>query len=354
MSLLEVDALAKHYAVSGGRTLRALDGVSFSLAPGEVLGVVGESGSGKTTLGRSVLRLHPVTEGSIRFRGEDITHASRARLRPVRRHMQVVFQDPYASLNPRHTVEQSVAVPLQVHEPRLNREQRRARVSEALSRVGLPPSAAARYPHEFSGGQRQRIGIARALISHPDLLVADEPVSALDVSVQAQVINLLLDLRAELNLAILFIAHDLAVVGLISDRVAVMYLGRIVEIAGTASLFARPRHPYTEALFSAVPDIGGKRERILLQGDIPSPLAPPSGCRFRTRCRYAEPACAAAEPPLAELSPGHFAACRRPELMLASPLPEETQWAPSSIRPIPTPISPSKPMSSSSAGVSSA
>ncbi len=322
MNLLEVENLAKHYKVGGGRTLRAIDGVSFSLEPGEVLGVVGESGSGKTTLGRSVLRLHDITSGAIRFRGNDIAQASRTALRPIRRHMQIIFQDPYASLNPRQTVEQSLAIPLQVHEPGLGRAARRARIEESLAQVGLSPAAANRYPHEFSGGQRQRIGIARALMCHPELLVADEPVSALDVSVQAQVINLLLDLRAALNLAILFIAHDLAVVGLISDRIAVMYLGRIVELATTASLFARPRHPYTEALFSAVPDIGGKRERILLEGDIPSPLSPPSGCPFRTRCRYAEATCAEALPPLAELSPGHFAACRRPELQLASPLPE--------------------------------
>ena len=300
--------------------LRALDGVSFTLAEGEVLGVVGESGSGKTTLGRTVLRLTPPSGGAIRFRGQDLTRLSRRALRPVRRHMQLVFQDPYASLNPRMSVAQALAVPLQVHERALGRDARRARIEEVLRRVGLPAGAADRYPHEFSGGQRQRIGIARALICRPDLLVADEPVSALDVSVQAQVVNLLLDLRAELDLSILFIAHDLAVVGLISDRVAVMYLGRIVELADTAALFARPRHPYTEALFSAVPDIGGRRERILLQGDVPSPISPPSGCPFRTRCRYAESACAEAVPPLTERAPGHWAACRRPELSLASPL----------------------------------
>ena len=330
-ALLEVTDLAKHYRVGRGRTLRALDGVSFTIAPGEVLGIVGESGSGKTTLGRTILRLHDVTAGSIRFRGQELAGASRRALRPVRRHIQVVFQDPYASLNPRMTVEQSLAIPLAVHEAGLDGPARRARIAEALTLVGLPASAASRYPHEFSGGQRQRIGIARALICRPALLIADEPVSALDVSVQAQVINLLLDLRAELGLSLLFIAHDLAVVGLISDRIAVMYLGRIVEVAGTADLFARPRHPYTEALFSAVPDIGTRPQRILLEGDIPSPLSPPSGCPFRTRCRYAEPECAVAVPPLAERAPGHFAACRRPELTLASPIEvpaeQELTWA---------------------------
>ncbi len=333
--LLEVTDLAKHYKVGGRRTLRALDGVSFTLAPGEVLGIVGESGSGKTTLGRTILRLHEPTAGSIRFQGQEIGTSSRRELRAVRKHMQVVFQDPYASLNPRMSVEQSLAIPLAVHEPGLGGPARRARIADALALVGLPASAAPRYPHEFSGGQRQRIGIARALICRPTLLVADEPVSALDVSVQAQVVNLLLDLRAELGLSLLFIAHDLAVVGLISDRIAVMYLGRIVEIGSTADLFARPRHPYTEALFSAVPDIGDFRgtrpPRILLEGDIPSPLSPPSGCTFRTRCRYAEAACAQSLPPLAELAPGHFAACRRPELTLASPVaphPEqELTWA---------------------------
>jgi oligopeptide/dipeptide ABC transporter ATP-binding protein len=330
--LLTVSGLTKHYFVQGGRILRALDGVSFDLQPGEVLGVVGESGSGKTTLGRAVLRLTPPTAGMIRFRGQDITNLSRRALRPLRRSMQLVFQDPYASLNPRMSVEQILSIPLQVHEPTLRREERRKRIDCMLRTVGLFGDAASRYPHEFSGGQRQRIGIARALICRPELLVADEPVSALDVSVQAQVVNLLLDLREQLGLAILFIAHDLAVVGMISDRVAVMYLGQIVELAETTALFSRPRHPYTEALFSAVPDIARKQQRILLQGDAPSPVSPPSGCRFRTRCRYAEAECAAAVPPLVEHAPGHWAACRRPELVLASPLPP---LAPADISPAP-------------------
>jgi oligopeptide/dipeptide ABC transporter ATP-binding protein len=318
--LLEVTDLAKHYPVAGGRVLRAVNGVSFTLRAGEVLGVVGESGSGKTTLGRVVLRLTPASAGEIHFRGQDVTNLSRRALRKVRRHMQLVFQDPYASLNPRMSVEQILAIALQVHEPSLSRAARRGRVEDMLRTVGLFAEAADRYPHEFSGGQRQRIGIARALICGPELLVADEPVSALDVSVQAQVVNLLLDLRERLGLSILFIAHDIAVVGMISDRVAVMYLGRVVEIADTLSLFNRPRHPYTEALFSAVPDLGGRRDRILLQGDVPSPVSPPSGCPFRTRCRYAEPKCAVEVPALVERAPGHLAACHRPELVLASPL----------------------------------
>ncbi|GAB0114568.1 ABC transporter ATP-binding protein [Acidisoma sp. C75] len=321
--LLSVEGLNKHYAVPGGRVLRAVSDVSFALGAGEVLGIVGESGSGKTTLGRTVLRLTPASGGAIRFQGQDITHLTRKQLRPVRRHMQLVFQDPYASLNPRMSVEQILSIPLEVHEPGLSRGERQARIAEVLGTVGLFPEAARRYPHEFSGGQRQRIGIARALICNPALLVADEPVSALDVSVQAQVVNLLLDLRQRLGLTILFIAHDLAVVGLISDRVAVMYLGRIVEIAETAALFARPRHPYTEALFSAVPDVQARPSRILLRGDVPSPISQPSGCPFRTRCAYAEAACAEAVPPLVEHAPGHFAACHRPELRLSSPIPPQ-------------------------------
>ncbi len=302
--------------------LRALDGVSFDIRRGEVLGLVGESGSGKTTMGRTLMRLTEPTRGTIQFRGCDITHLSRRQLRPVRRHMQLVFQDPYGSLNPRMSVERILSTPLLVHEPALSPRQRRVRVEEALDLVGLFAGAADRYPHEFSGGQRQRIGIARALMAGPELLVADEPVSALDVSVQAQVVNLLLDLRERLGLTVLFVAHDLAVVGTISDRVAVMYLGRIVELADTAALFTGPRHPYTEALFSAVPaiDPAARRRRILLQGDVPSPMAPPSGCTFRTRCPYAQPRCAEQVPELREVGPGHWKACVRDDLTLAAPV----------------------------------
>ena len=235
--------------------------------------------------------------------------------------MQLVFQDPYASLNPRMSVERILSAPLIIHQPDLTRAQRRSRVEEALRVVGLFPGAADRYAHEFSGGQRQRIGIARALMLEPDLLVADEPVSALDVSVQAQVVNLLLDLRERLGLAILFIAHDLAVIGTVSDRVAVMYLGRIVELAPTRALFLSPRHPYTEALLSAVPQVeAGRRDRIILSGELPSPLSPPSGCAFRTRCRYALPACAEAPPALRPVGSAHWAACIRDDIDLAAPL----------------------------------
>jgi oligopeptide transport system ATP-binding protein len=328
--LVDVRGLRKTFAIGGpfsrehGR-VHAIDGVSFDIARGEVLGLVGESGSGKTTVGRTVLRLLEPDEGSIRFDARDITHLSRRALRPLRRHMQLVFQDPFASLNPRMRVEQILAGPLIVHQPDLRRGERRARVEEALGLVGLFPSAADRYPHEFSGGQRQRIGIARALMLHPTLLVADEPVSALDVSVQAQVVNLLFDLRERLNLAILFIAHDLAVVGTIADRIAVMYLGRIVELAPTSQLFLTPRHPYTEALFSAVPqlDAAARRSRIILSGELPSPLAPPSGCAFRNRCRYALPACAGAVPPLREVAPAHRTACIRDDVELMPALTAE-------------------------------
>jgi oligopeptide/dipeptide ABC transporter ATP-binding protein len=321
--LLDVRALRKWYPVGsgfgGGRreTLRAVDGVSFGIARGEVLGLVGESGSGKTTVGRTILRLIQPTAGEIRFEGRDITRLSRRALRPVRARMQLVFQDPFASLNPRMSVGRIIASPLLIH-GRGDGASRRREVAEALEMVGLAPRFAERYPHEFSGGQRQRIGIARALILRPAFLVADEPVSALDVSVQAQVVNLLLELRARLGLTILFIAHDLAVVGHIADRVAVMYLGRIVELAPTRALFEAPLHPYTEALFSAapIPDPAARRTRIILAGDMPSPINPPSGCVFRTRCRYALPACADAEPELRQMAPRHFKACIRDDLAL--------------------------------------
>ncbi len=327
--LAEVRDLRKTYKVGGPfarhrAEVRAIDGVSFAMARGEILGLVGESGSGKTTVGRTLLRLTEPSGGQILFKGRDITGLSRRALRPLRRHMQLVFQDPFASLNPRMSVERILSGPLLVHQPDLTRAERRARVRDALNLVGLFPAAADRFPHEFSGGQRQRIGIARALMPHPDLLVADEPVSALDVSVQAQVINLLLDLRERLDLAILLIAHDLAVVGAVADRVAVMYLGRIVELATTAALFQAPRHPYTEALFSAVPrlDAAGRRPRIILSGDLPSPLAAPSGCAFRGRCRHAIAACADAVPPLRAVGPGHLSACIRDDLSLAPALSE--------------------------------
>ncbi|HSU07090.1 MAG TPA: oligopeptide/dipeptide ABC transporter ATP-binding protein [Acetobacteraceae bacterium] len=299
-------------------TVKAVDDVSFSVLQGEVLGLVGESGSGKTTVGRTVLRLMEPSGGTIRFRGRDITHLSRRALRPIRPDMQLVFQDPFASLNPRMTIGSIVETPLLIHRKELGRIERRDRVADALRLVGMSPDFANRFPHEFSGGQRQRVGIARALMLRPGFLVADEPVSALDVSIQAQVVNLLRELRAELGLSILFIAHDLAVIGHISDRVAVMYLGRLVELAPTRALFQTPRHPYTEALLSAAPapDPDLRRGRIVLAGDPPSAINPPSGCRFRTRCRYAEPACATATPPLQEVAPGHFSACRRQELVL--------------------------------------
>lgn len=322
-NILTVTDLRKHFALGsalfGGRKIvKAVDGVSFSLGRGEVLGLVGESGSGKSTVGRTILRLQPPNEGSIVFDGADITKLQRSALRPFRRKMQMVFQDPFSSLNPRMTVGELLTAPLKIHKLIPDRELRSKRVAELLELVGLAPSHAARFPHEFSGGQRQRIGIARALAVQPELLVADEPVSALDVSIQAQVMKLLLEIRERFGLSILFIAHDLAVVGYICDRIAVMYLGRIVEIAPTAELFRAPRHPYSEALFSAAPvaDPKVKRQRIVLSGDIPSPIAPPSGCAFRTRCRYAKPECAAAVPPLREVAPGHFKACIRDDLSL--------------------------------------
>ena len=320
--LLRVENLRQWFgggSLMGGRhVIRAVEDVSFELKRGEVLGLVGESGSGKSTLGRAVLRATDPTEGRIVFDGQDITSLGRRRLRPLRARMQMIFQDPFASLNPRMTVGQIIGTPLKIQKPGLKRTDVAERVAEALRIVGLDESHADRYPHEFSGGQRQRIGLARAFVMEPDFLVADEPVSALDVSIQAQVINLLMEIRQRLGLTILFISHDLAVVGHLCDRIAVMYLGRIVEIADTRTLFRHPRHPYTEALFSAVPvaDPARRRARIILKGDLPSPLAPPSGCAFRTRCRYALPACAAAVPPLAHVGGGHQKACIRDDIAL--------------------------------------
>jgi oligopeptide/dipeptide ABC transporter ATP-binding protein len=323
-TLIEVRNLSKHFAIGGGllgrkaQKVRAVEDVSFTVRKGEVLGLVGESGSGKSTIGRTILRLLEPTAGSITFAGQEIAGLGRRQLKPLRRRMQLVFQDPFGSLNPRMTVERIVAAPLIIHERRISGAERRLRVERALHRVGLSPRYLNRYPHEFSGGQRQRIGLARALIIEPDFLVADEPVSALDVSIQAQIVNLLLAIKAELGLTILFITHDLAVVGHISDRVAVMYLGRLVELAPVRELFRNPRHPYTEALLSAAPDPDPtvRRKRILLRGDIPSPINPPSGCAFRTRCPYALPACAERVPELRDVGRGHLKACIRDELEL--------------------------------------
>jgi oligopeptide/dipeptide ABC transporter ATP-binding protein len=313
LELVNVSHLVKHFPVEGSDdVVRAVDDVSFEILRGETLGLVGESGCGKSTVGRCLLRLIEPTSGQIDFDGRNILSLKRNDLRELRREMQIVFQDPYASLNPRMKVGDIVGEPLVIHKIGTKNE-RSERVGELLRHVGLDPDYRKRYPHEFSGGQRQRIGVARTLALNPKLIVADEPVSALDVSVQAQVVNLLQDLQKEFGLTYLFISHGLAVVEHISTRVAVMYLGRIVEIASAADLYLRPLHPYTQALLSAipVPDPKRKRERIVLQGDVPTPINPPSGCRFRTRCPIAIDECARIDPELRELSPGHRVACIR-------------------------------------------
>jgi len=311
--LVKVKGLVKHFPVEGSDdVVRAVDGVSFEIFRGETLGLVGESGCGKSTVGRCLLRLIEPTAGEISFEGRDVVSLGKQELRELRREMQIVFQDPYASLNPRMRVGSIVGEPLVIHNIGTKKE-RRDRVAELLKRVGLNPDYSKRYAHEFSGGQRQRIGVARTLALNPKLIVADEPVSALDVSVQAQVVNLLQDLQEEFKLAYLFISHGLAVVEHISTRVAVMYLGRIVEIATAADLYAQPLHPYTKALLSAIPipDPKHKRERIVLSGDVPTPINPPSGCRFRTRCPIAIDECARIDPELREVFPGHSVACIR-------------------------------------------
>jgi oligopeptide transport system ATP-binding protein len=318
-TLLEVNNLVMHFPLTKGiifqrkvGAVQAVDGVTFTMKKGETLGLVGESGCGKSTTGRAILQLYKPTAGEVKFQGTDLTRLDSGRMRKMRRHLQMIFQDPYASLNPRMTVGNIIAEPMQIHNL-VPKNERTERVQELLETVGLNPYFANRYPHEFSGGQRQRIGVARALAANPDFIVADEPVSALDVSIQAQIINLLEDLQEQFDLTYLFIAHDLSVVRHISDRVAVMYLGKMVELADREDLYENPLHPYTKALLSAVPIpdpvVEKKRERIILTGDVPSPINPPSGCHFHTRCPYVMDVCKEDEPAFADQGAGHYVAC---------------------------------------------